>query len=212
MVLGIIEYIYNKMTYIYLVENCYGVQNNVYIGKTKNNRKSAHKKTYGNKIEYNIIDQVNSLNRKDWEPLETYWIQQFIAWGFNVVNNNKKGGGGPEFWTNESKNKLKNNKERGLKISNKNKGQTRSNKNKPLTQEHKDKIKQTRGYLKTRPNTWQNEPIIQKTLDGEFIAEWSSQNKATKALGKTGDGVGACCRGRQKQAYGYIWEFKNKTK
>ena len=28
-------------------------------------------------------------------------------------------------------------------------------------------------------------------------------------LNKTGDGIGACCRGRQKSAYGYIWKFKN---
>jgi hypothetical protein len=200
------------MTYIYLVTNCFNNPNDVYIGKTKNNRKSAHKKTYGENIIYSDIDKVDSLKREDWEPLETYWIQQFITWGFNVVNKNKKGGGGPEFWTDESKNKLKNNKERSLKISKTNTGQSRTNKDKPLTQEHINKIKQTRGFLKNRSNTWQNEPVIQKTLDGEFVAEWSSQIKATTALGKTGDGIGACCRGRQKQAYGYIWEFKNKNK
>lgn len=42
--------IYNKMTYIYLVENCYGDPNKVYIGKTKNSRFLPHKKTYGEKI------------------------------------------------------------------------------------------------------------------------------------------------------------------
>jgi len=93
-------------TKIYLVTNCYGDPNKVYIGKTKNCRKSAHKKTYGENIEYSYIDEVNSLNRMDWEPLETYWIQQFTQWGFEIVNLNKKGGGGSEYLTEETKQKI----------------------------------------------------------------------------------------------------------
>ena len=34
-----------NITYIYLVENCYGDPNKVYIGKTKNSRKTQHQKT-----------------------------------------------------------------------------------------------------------------------------------------------------------------------
>jgi hypothetical protein len=93
-------------TKIYLVTKCYGDPNKVYIGKTINSRKSAHKKTYGEGIEYSYIDEVNSLNRGDWEPLETYWIQQFIVWGFDVVNKRKVGGGGPEFHNQETKNQM----------------------------------------------------------------------------------------------------------
>jgi hypothetical protein len=85
------------ITKIYLVTNCFNDPNKVYIGKTKNSRKNDHKRTYGEQIEYTYIDEVNSLNRKDWEPLETYWIQQFMAWGFEIVNIRKKGGNGPEF-------------------------------------------------------------------------------------------------------------------
>jgi len=95
------------ITKIYLVTNCYGDSNKVYIGKTKNSRKTPHKRIYGKDIIYDYIDEVNSINRKDWEPLETYWIQQFIAWGFEVVNKNKKGGGGPEFQTQETKDKIR---------------------------------------------------------------------------------------------------------
>lgn len=85
-------------------------------------------------------------------------------------------------------------------------------KGKKLTQEHKNKIKQTRSFLKNRKNTWQISPVIQYSLDGKFVKEWESQTEATKFLNKTGDGIGACCRGKQKTAYGYIWEFKNKNK
>jgi len=85
--------------------NCYGDSNKVYIGKTKNSREREHKKKFGDFIEYSYVDEINSLKRIDWEPLETYWIEQFKAWGFEVVNKRKKGGSGPEFQTEESKKK-----------------------------------------------------------------------------------------------------------
>ena len=91
-----------NITYIYLVENCFGDPNKVYIGKTKTTRKSNHEKTYGNKINYTIIDKINSLNHKDWKPLECYWIEQFRQWGFDVQNKNK-GGGGSDSWNDNQK-------------------------------------------------------------------------------------------------------------
>jgi len=96
-----------NITKIYLVENCYGDPNKVYIGKTKNNRKYNHSKTYGSQITYTYIDKVNSINHNDWEPLETYWIEQFRQWGFQVMNKNK-GGSGPDFQTEETKQKISN--------------------------------------------------------------------------------------------------------
>jgi hypothetical protein len=95
-------------TFIYLVENCYGDPNKVYIGKTKNSRKTNHKKTYGSDIIYTIIDKINSLTKQDWEPLETYWIEQFRQWNYEVVNIRKKGGGGVEFCSEDTKKKISN--------------------------------------------------------------------------------------------------------
>ena len=42
------------MTYIYLIENCYGILNNIYIGKTKieGSRKNKHKMS-------ELIDKIN---------------------------------------------------------------------------------------------------------------------------------------------------------
>jgi hypothetical protein len=216
------------MTKIYLVENCYNDPNKVYIGETKNNREKDHKRKFGSQIEYSEIDEINSLDKKDWKPLETYWINQFRAWGFEVLNKNE-GGGGPTTHSKKTKEKmsktrkgkpspLKNTKR--PEISKKLKGRksymnseaalkiSQSLKGKPFTEEHKQKIKQTRGFLKNRKNTWKITPVIQYDLQGNFIKEWESQTEATKSLNKTGDGIGACCRGRQKNAYGYIWKFK----
>ncbi len=93
------------MTYIYLVENCYGDPNKIYIGKTKNSRSREldHIKKYGSKITYTIIDETSSLEYEKWEPLETFWIEQFKNWGFDLINKRKKGGNGPSYRTDEDK-------------------------------------------------------------------------------------------------------------
>ena len=164
------------MTFIYLVENCYNDPNKVYIGKTKNSREKDHKITYGDQIEYNIIDEIFSLNRKDWKPIETMWIQSFISWGFNVVNINKEGGSGPEYVKEDTKlkislgnigkskqgvsNKLKGRKslhkiDTGNKISNSKKGMT-------LTEDWKEKISNSTKGNKNRVGTIHSNETKQK--------------------------------------------------
>jgi hypothetical protein len=176
-----------------------------YVGKTRNeyHRLANHKKTFGDNIYMKTISEV--LNWRKWEK---YYIEKFKKQGYNLQNKNN-GGGGIEEWKEESIQKLKLHPTRGKKISNSHKGKSKSHKGKPLTEEHRQKIKQTRDFLKNRKNTWQNIPVLQYDLKGNFIKEWSSQIEVTKFLNKTGDGIGACCRGKQKKAYGYIWKFKN---
>lgn len=94
-----------NITKIYLVSNCFGDRDKVYIGKTKTSRKNAHVKTFGKDIIYTIIDEINSTNSKDWKPLESYWIEQFKHWGFKTLNKNN-GGGGSQTHTEESRSKL----------------------------------------------------------------------------------------------------------
>lgn len=201
------------VTKIYLVTNCYNNPNWVYIGKTMNSREKSHKKTYGDQIEYTYIDEVNSLNRKEWEPLETYWIEQFEQWGFKIMNVNKKGGGGPEFRTEETKSKIsKSNsgKFKGRKAPwvtqdrlgkkrtlESNKKTSKSLKNKPQTQEHK-----------TKRAISQYKPILQFDLEGNFIQEWESATSVAKIKNWKQHNISACCLGRQKTSYNYIWKFK----
>jgi hypothetical protein len=79
----------------------------MYIGKTTNpnGRKSNHKKTYGSQIMFTVIDSINSDKHRDWKPLESYWIEQFRNWEFEIMNINK-GGAGPEYYSEESKLKM----------------------------------------------------------------------------------------------------------
>ena len=48
-------------------------------------------------------------------------------------------------------------------------------------------------------------PILQYSLDGEFIREWSSTTDVGIEVKK---GINNCLRGRAKSAYGYKWVYK----
>lgn len=97
----------SQITKIYLVTNCFGDPNKVYIGKTKNStRENNHKKKFGYNTIFTYIDEVESLYYKDWEPLETFWIEYFRFLGFELQNIRKKGGSGPNFHTEETKLKI----------------------------------------------------------------------------------------------------------
>jgi hypothetical protein len=176
----------------------YGDNVPFYIGKTvqPKGRIGAHKKVFGDKILLEVIDDIPTNEWKFWEK---FYISLFKQWGFTLLNKNEGGGG---------LTRCNFTPERGLKISKANKGKTMAHKGKPFTEEHKQKIKLTRGYLKNRPNTWQSLPVEQYDLKGNFIRYFDSQKEAIIFVGAKGDGVGACCRGKQKTAYGYIWKFK----
>ena len=167
------------MTYIYLVENCYNDPNKVYIGKTKNSRKTNHKKTYGHDIKYTIIDQVDSLNKKDWEPLETFWINYFKFLGFKLMNIRQKGGGGVEFCSEDTK----------KKISKALKGRKNTwHNNKPwiYTEEQKQKMRKSRRPF-TKSKKLTHEQIIEvinkyklgytrSNLHREYKVSWGTIN------------------------------------
>ena len=209
-----------NITKIYLVKNCYGDSNKVYIGKTINSRESNHKKTYGSCVNYSYIDEVNSLNRKDWEPLESYWVEQFRQWGFEIINKNKKGGGGPEFLSEDAKKKKskamlgkKHSLETCLKISKSNKGKTitqktkekisQSNTGKIRSLETKEKISQT-----WKKNQYISKPILQYTLTGEFIKEWNSTQEASTFYNIQKGHICNALNGRSKSSNGFMWRYK----
>jgi hypothetical protein len=125
-----------EITKIYLIENIEPGTNKVYIGKTINSRKGSHKITYGSQITYSYIDEINSLSHKDWEPLESYWIQQFTAWGFDVVNKRKVGGSGPEFHKEETKINMRKPKSTTEKMRKPKSEEHKANMRKPKSEEH----------------------------------------------------------------------------
>lgn len=53
-------------------------------------------------------------------------------------------------------------------------------------------------------------PIVQYTLNGEFVQEWISSAEVERVLGYKRGSILAVCHGKPKyrQAYGYVWKFK----
>ena len=51
-------------------------------------------------------------------------------------------------------------------------------------------------------------PVIQLSLDGEFIAEYESISEANRALGVKESHIGQVCRGQRQISNGYKWKYK----
>ena len=64
------------------------------------------------------------------------------------------------------------------------------------------------GTSATRIGEKLSKPVFQFTLDGEFIREWKSCYEVQRKLGYRQSYTNACCRGKYKQAYGFIWKYK----
>ena len=185
-----------------------------YIGKTINpkNRAGNHRKTYGNDIDFIELDIVDS-NKEIWKFWESFYINLFKSWGFELTNKND-GGGGPECQSNTTKSKQrlaalgksKIEKHR-LNISKSKKGKLPPFAGRKHSEESKNKIKNNikrNEKIKNRNINW-NKPILQYDLNGNFIKEWFSSKEASKII--KGD-INACLKERTKKAGGYIWKYK----
>jgi hypothetical protein len=190
-----------------------------YVGKAKNavKRKHSHYQKYGNDITLTIIDKV-----EDWKYWEEYWIEQFKVWGFTLLNQNK-GGGGPEQYTEEQKQKMRGPRpgtgdkiSKTLKQRNHSKYYTENIRQKisegnkipkPFSDEHK----QNMGIAKRK----QAIPVLQYDLENNFIKEWESKGQAAKWIkeqtGKISNvtsQIKDCILGKQKTAFKYKWKYK----
>ena len=63
------------------------------------------------------------------------------------------------------------------------------------------KINKTNSYI------W-DKPVVQYSIDGEYIAEYASRLEAERQTGVNGVNIGRVCMGKRKTAGGYIWKEK----
>lgn len=211
---------------IYLVSNIDNDPKKVYIGKTKNNRKNNHTRKYGKQILYNYIDEIDSLDHKDWKQLESKWIQYYIDLGYNVLNKNK-GGGGVIFHTNETKQKMSKPKPEITKLKIKNglkgnkhidhkKGKEHGNYGKIRSEEQLQSMRKPKpeGFgLKmkvSKPNVSivRSIPIIQYNMNNIIIKEWDNAASAGENLNIKVASICNALKGRAKTAGGFIWKYK----
>lgn len=50
--------------------------------------------------------------------------------------------------------------------------------------------------------------VLQYSLDGTFIKEYPSTKEVERKFRFDQGNISACCLGKYKTAYGYIWRFK----
>lgn len=53
-----------------------------------------------------------------------------------------------------------------------------------------------------------SKPVLQYTLDNEFIAEYQSISEASRQIGLSNGSINRCLKGKQKTAGGSIWKYK----
>lgn len=72
----------------------------------------------------------------------------------------------------------------------------------------KNKGKKRTDEQKKRLSMSKYKAVIQFSLDGQFIKEWSSILEIKNTFGFSSGNISQCCSGNRKSAYGYIWRFK----
>lgn len=63
-------------------------------------------------------------------------------------------------------------------------------------------------FGKTGVNHPNSKPIVQYSLDNEFIKNWDNARQAAKELGLSHSAIGQCLKGRNTTSGGYKWKYK----
>lgn len=202
-----------------------------YIGKsdTPNKRYIDHirKHSYTITKKNNWIKKLISINKKpileilevvptsEWSFWEKYWIGLFKFWGFNLYNLTNGGDGGNYGIESNKKisEKLKNRKfsnETILRMS-------ESAKKRKITDLGRKKLSKSRiGVKNSMYGKKQSllcieskyKPVIQYTLEDEFVCEWRSLKEVSEYLLINRNTIRMVCNNQRKSAGGYKWKFK----
>lgn len=78
------------------------------------------------------------------------------------------------------------------------KGQPAHNKGVPMSEEQRKKC--AKSWFKPKE-------VEQYSLDGVFIKKWNGATEAMNELGICKQSICLCCKGKQKQAGGFIWKY-----
>lgn len=64
---------------------------------------------------------------------------------------------------------------------------------------------------KANTNGKMSKPVAQKTKDGVLIKIWPSVHEVTRQTGWCFKNISACCLGKKKTAYGFLWSYTKKA-
>ena len=78
-----------------------------------------------------------------------------------------------------------------------------------LAEETKKKMSETRLKMSPKDRRKMSKEVNQLDLQGNFIKSWGSLKEAAIGVGlKSSSGISAACKGTQKTAKGFKWEYK----
>lgn len=149
-----------------------------------------------------IIEELDSTSEKDWEYLETYWINQFRQWGFNLTNLTNGGDGNKgQIFSKESIEK------RAIKL----RGQKRSDEFKKRHSEllkGKPKSELAKANIRKVVINNQGRKVVQLSLDSnEYIREWDCMAEPADFYNVDRTSLMRCCTGKFKKSAGFKWMF-----
>lgn len=196
------------MTKIYVLE-----RNGVpfYIGKTIQEIKDRYY-THGSRKTNSEIIEIDCVSDDKWRFWESWYIELYKSWGFELENKNNGGGGRGPGWISPPERNAK------IKASMKNHSQyyteevrqriSEGNKiPKPFSDEHQQNM-----LIAKRK---QAKPLLMFDLENNFIKEWESKGQAAEWIkettGKTSNittQIKDCCLGKQKTAFKFKWKYK----
>lgn len=134
-----------------------------------------------------IVEVIDIVPIDEWIYWETYWIGQFKAWGFDLINYTN-GGDGCTFANQTSFKK-------GHKSW--------------LGKKHSDETKKKIGennWLRGLPS-FNRRKVVQLDLDNNVIKIWSSILEAEMQTNSSSSKIVSCCRGKRKTHNKYKWKY-----
>lgn len=151
--------------------------------------------------EAETIEELNTILNE----LERYSIDKYDSFN-NGYNDTKGGSGSLEYSPSDEIRELVSNKLRGHKVSKETRKKlSLSHNRKKRLKEHLNSL--TEEDIRMRANKCKK-PIIQYSIEGEFIREWESATDAASFYNINKVNITKCCLGKYKTSIGYIWKYK----
>jgi hypothetical protein len=213
----------NEVFYIGLGTKCKDNSHSVTYARayTRHERNPIWKNiTYKTKYKVEILlesDNYEFIKEKEVEFVQLYGRKDL---GLGTLVNMTNGGDGMlGHIFSEKHRKNLSNARKGMKLSDYTKRkQSESKKGILLSKEHKEKLSKAKlGHTPTKESVEKSSKNRQKkikqfTKNNEFIKEWESILIASKTLDINNCQIGQVCKGKQKSAGGFIWEYANNKK
>lgn len=233
------------MNTVFIYTLCHPITGEIrYVGKTKNpqmrfhnhcnklHNEKTHKRNWINKLRKKelkpVMDIIDEVPEDEWKQWEIYWIEQFRAWGFRLLNHGAGGegsvlGNSTSFKKgNKSWNEGKGNYQSCLVCKDVFKCSKSSNRkfcSRKCTSEFKRSI-QDKTYYKKGHTPWnkgmniklkKSIPVLQYSKDDKFIKEYAGCKEVSEKYNCIPENIRRCCVGASKTARGFKWRYKTNT-